>query len=43
MTKHLCNKEVEIAVMQTDVKYIREKIDIIGDQVVLNTKFRNQA
>jgi hypothetical protein len=33
---HVCNKEAEIATLQTDVKYIREKVDSLHAKVVGN-------
>ena len=35
---HTCNKEKEIAIMQTDVSYIKEKLDIIDHKLFGNGK-----
>ena len=35
---HTCNKESEIASIQTDLKYMREKIDELHEKVVGNGK-----
>ncbi len=43
MPKHSCNKEAEIAVISTDVKYIKEKIDYLLPEVQKNSEFRYKA
>jgi hypothetical protein len=35
---HTCNKEKEIAVLQTDISYIREKIDNMDHKLLGNGK-----
>ena len=43
MVKNNYNQEREWAVLATDVKYIREKIDNFIPDIKENTKFRQQA
>ena len=43
MVSHKCNKEKEITEIQSDIKYIREKLEIISTELKENTKFRYQA
>lgn len=48
MSRHICNKEVELQKIQDDVGYIKKAISGNGEPGILsevskNTKFRHQA